>query len=144
MFDHKLYSQEIRGVTLTLVCNELKSHNNSIIYKLKSTGGGLLLSQQKYVFLWVTEVRQMCLTQWGRLAHICVGKLTNIGSNNGSSPAQRQAIIWTNAEILLIGPSGTTFSDILVKIHPFSFQKRHLKLSSVKRRTFCLGLNVLK
>ena len=44
------------------------------------------------------------LTHWGRETHICVGKLTNIGSDNGLSPARRQAIIWTNAGILLIGP----------------------------------------
>ena len=37
------------------------------------------------------------LTHWGRATHICVGKLTTIGSDNGLSPGQRQAIIWTNA-----------------------------------------------
>ena len=35
--------------------------------------------------------------------HIYVGKLTIIGSNNGLSSGRRQAIIWTNAGILLIG-----------------------------------------
>ena len=30
-------------------------------------------------------------------------KLTIIGSDNGLSPGRRQAIIWTNAGILLIG-----------------------------------------
>ena len=33
-------------------------------------------------------------------------KLTSIGSDNGSSPGRRQAIIWTNAGILLTGPLG--------------------------------------
>ena len=42
-------------------------------------------------------------THWGRVTHICVGKLTNIGSDNGLSPGRHQAIIWTNAGILLIG-----------------------------------------
>ena len=37
------------------------------------------------------------LTHWGRVAHICVSKLTIIGSDNGLSPGRRQAIIWTNA-----------------------------------------------
>ena len=41
---------------------------------------------------------------WGRVTHICVGKLTIIVSDNGLSPGRRQAIIWTNAGILLIGP----------------------------------------
>ena len=52
------------------------------------------------------------LTHWGRVTHICVGKLTIIGSDNGLSPERRQAIIWTNAGILLIGPLGTNFSEI--------------------------------
>ena len=37
------------------------------------------------------------LTHWGRVTHICVGKLTIIGSDNDLSPERRQAIIWTNA-----------------------------------------------
>ena len=44
------------------------------------------------------------LTHWGRVTHICLGNLTNIGSDNGLSPDRRHAIIWTNAPILLIGP----------------------------------------
>ena len=47
---------------------------------------------------------RMTLTHWGRATHICVGKLTIIGSDNGLSPGRSQAIIWTNAGILLIGP----------------------------------------
>ena len=49
------------------------------------------------------------LTHWGLVMHICVNKVTNIGSDNGLSPGRRQAIIWTNAGILLIGPLGQTF-----------------------------------
>ena len=36
-----------------------------------------------------------------------------IGSDNGWSPGLCQAIIWTIAGILLIGPLGTNFSEIL-------------------------------
>ena len=53
------------------------------------------------------------LTHWGWVTHICVGNLTIIGSNNALSPRRRQAIIWTSAGILLIGPLGTNFSEIL-------------------------------
>ena len=49
------------------------------------------------------------LTHWGRVTHMCVGNLTTVGSGNGLSPGRRQAIIWTNARILLIGPLGTNF-----------------------------------
>ena len=84
------------------------------------------------------------LTHWGRVTHICVGKLTIIGSDNGLMPERRQAIIWTNAGILIIGPLGTNFSEILSEIHTFSLKKMLLKMSSAKWRPFCLGLNVLK
>ena len=57
---------------------------------------------------------------------------------------RRQAITWTNVGILLIGPLGTNFSEMLIEIHTFSFKKINLKMSSGKWRPFCLGLNVLK
>ena len=84
------------------------------------------------------------LTHWGRVTHICVGKLTIIGSDNGLSPERRQAIIWTNAGILLIGPLGTNFNEILIGIQTFSLKKIRLKMSSAKCCSFRLGLNVLK
>ena len=77
------------------------------------------------------------------MTHICVSKLTIIGSDNGLSPNRRQAIIWTNAGLLLIGPLGTNFIEILIEILTFSFKKMRLKVSSAKRRPFCLGLNEL-
>ena len=83
------------------------------------------------------------LTHWGRVTHICVGNLTIIGSDNGLLPGRHQAIIWTNAGIVLIRPLGTNFSEILIGIQTFSFKKMYLKMSSVKWRPFCLGLNVL-
>ena len=83
------------------------------------------------------------LTLWGRVTHICVSKLTIIVSDNGLSPSRRQAIIWTNAWILLIEPLGTNFSEILIAIETYSFKKKHLKMLSGKCRPFCLCLNVL-
>ena len=77
------------------------------------------------------------------MTHICVSNLAIIGSDNGLSPGRRQAIIWTNAGLLLIGPLGTNFSEILIEILTFSFKKMRLKVSSAKWRPFCLGLNVL-
>ena len=74
----------------------------------------------------------MILTHWGRVTYICVGKLTIIGSNNGLPPGRRQAIIWTNAGILLIGPLGTNFNETLIEVHTFSFKKIHLNMSSGK------------
>ena len=75
------------------------------------------------------------------MTHICISKLTIIVSDNGLSPDRRQAIIWTNDGILLIGPLRTNFSEIL--IFTFSFKKFDLNMSSEKCRPFCLSLNVL-
>ena len=87
---------------------------------------------------------ELCgLTHWGRVTHICVSKQTIIGSDNGLSPSRRQAIIWTNAGILLIGTLGTNFSEIFIEIRIFSFKKMGLNVSSAKWRPFCLSLNVL-
>ena len=77
-------------------------------------------------------------------AFICVSKLNIIGSDDGLSPTRRQAIIWTNAGILLIRPLRTNFSEIFIEVYTFSFNKMHSKMSSGKWRPFCLGLNVLR
>ena len=79
-----------------------------------------LLTQLSYV--------PFALTHWGRVMHRC--KLTIIGSDKVLSPGRRQAIIWTKAGILSIGPLGTNFNEILIKIQTFSFKEMHLKMSS--------------
>ena len=56
------------------------------------------------------------------MMHLCVDKLTIIGSDNGLSPGRRQAIIW-NYNIFI--------------------QENSLKVSSVEGWPFCHGLNVL-
>ena len=53
---------------------------------------------------------------WARVTHICVSKLTIIGSDNGLLSDRRLAIIWTNAGLLFIGPLGINFSGILIEI----------------------------
>ena len=92
----------------------------------------------------ITCTCQYFLTHWGRVTHICVSKLTIIGSDNGLSPGRRQAIIWTNDGILLIRTFRTHFSEIVSEIHTFSFKKMHFKMSSGKWRPSCLGLNELR
>ena len=88
-------------------------------------------------------ISMLGLTHRGQVTHICVSRLTITGLDNGLSPGRRQAIIWTNAGILLIGPLGTNFSENLIEILTFSFTKMRLKVSA-KWRPFCLCLNVLK
>ena len=67
----------------------------------------------------------------------------SIGSDNGLSPIQHQAIIHTNAGLFLIGPLRTNFSEILIKIQTFWFEKMHLKMSSVKWQPFFPGQDEL-
>ena len=77
-------------------------------------------------------------THWIRVTHIS----NIIGSDNSLSPGRRQAIIWTNAGMLLIGPLGTNFNDILIEIHTYSSRKPILKCG-MEKLVICLGLNVL-
>ena len=63
----------------------------------------------------------------------------SIDSDNGLLPVQCQAIIWTNAGLLWIGPLGTIVSEFLMKIQNFSFMKMHPKISSAKWWPYCLG-----
>ena len=75
--------------------------------------------------------------------HICLGKLTIIGSDNSLSPGWRQVIFWTNTGILLTGPKGANFSEILIEIYIFSSKKMHLKTSAAKCRLIFPDLNML-
>ena len=80
----------------------------------------------------------MILTHWGRVMHLCVGKLTTIGWDNGLSPGRLHAIIWTNAGIL-----GTNFNEIFTKFMHFH-SKRIWKclpeLVSILSRPQCVNL----
>ena len=78
------------------------------------------------------------------MTHIFVSNLTIFDSDNGLLHGRSEAIIWSNSGILLIGPSGTIFSEILITIHTFSFKKMHLKMLSVKWHLFSLSINVLR
>ena len=80
--------------------------------------------------------------------HICIGNLTIIGSDNGLSPGRRQAIIWTNAGILLIGSLVTNFSEIFIEIHVFIhdfwtfdlvFKNVVCKMAAIFSRPLCIN-----
>ena len=57
------------------------------------------------------------------MTHIYVSKLIIIGEDNGLSPGWHQAIIFTNAGILLIQNAGTNFLEIFSEIHTFSLRE---------------------
>ena len=101
------------------------------------------LTAPGYVYRCIIEISN--LTHSVRVTHTRVSKLTITVSDNALSPNRCQAIVWTNAGILLIRTLGENFSEILSEIPEcsFSFKKMHLEMSPEKRWPFCLGLNVL-
>ena len=80
------------------------------------------------------------LIHWGQVMHIQPSLVQIITC---CLVGRRQAIICTNAGILLIGPLGTNISEMLIEILIFSFKKMHLKITSAKWWPFYLSLNVL-
>ena len=58
----------------------------------------------------------MPATRRGRVTHICATKLDHpsLAQIIGLSPVRRQAIIWTNADILWNGFYGTISIEILI------------------------------
>ena len=78
------------------------------------------------------------------MTHICVIKVTIIGSDNCLSPDRRQAIICTNAGKWLIGPQGTNFDEILIEnsyifIHENPFENVVWKMASILSRPQCVN-----
>ena len=130
---------------ITYFGNSISQIFNEILFKSMITrcSGNQTSLKMVLISIQITYCdNSMLLTNWGRVMHICVSELPIIGSDNGLSPGLRQAHIWTNAGILLIRPLGTNFCEISIEILTFS-KKMRLKVSSAKRRPFCLGLNVL-
>ena len=139
-------------IPLSYCHHQIGSMTHLPLLRVRSWNNGVCCMSFYILLAWISNLNAVhggvityhWLTHWGRVTHICVSKLTISGSDNGLSPGQRQAIIWTNDGILLIGPLGTYFSEILSGIHTFSLKKMHLKVSSGKCRPFCLGLNVIR
>ena len=78
------------------------------------------LELQTIVYKWAQiQIKELWLwlNHWGWMTHICVSKLTIIGSDNGLSPGRRQNIIWNNTGILWVRPLETNFSEILTHVH---------------------------
>ena len=117
-----------------------KFHSSLLFLRAQLTGDKLLSK----LIMAVVFFGLNGLTHWGLVTHISVSKIIIIGSDNGLSPGRRQAIIWTNDGILLIGHLRTNFGEIWIQINTFSFTKMNLKMSSGKCRPYCLGLNVLR
>ena len=128
LFDESGMTDE--KVTDRIICNimcQIIEPFCSQILLFHPTAQTLIIHLNHAIFFTSSHTAIMPSALWGRVAHICIGKLT----------------IWTNAGILLIESLGTNFSENLVATQTFSFKKMYLKISSGKWRPFCLGPNVL-
>ena len=88
------------------------------------------------------QVVRWILTHWGRVTHICISRLTITGSDNGLSPGRRQAIIWTNAGILLIGPIRNKLQwkfnrNSNIFIHENAFESVVCEMAAILSRPQC-------
>ena len=96
--------------------------NSGLVLACYGAFSGKLLHNllNKFITLW-----HYCRfkNHWDRVVHICVNKLTIIGSDNGLSPGRHQTITWTNAGLLLIEPLGKNFSETLIENFHFHSRK---------------------
>ena len=136
IFDNKrLKTQQKKGCCNTQIHTHIRSNDNVCAFRSHVK---LHVDKSNFNVISFFCNTWNALTHWGRVTHICVNKLTIIGSDNGLSPGWRQAIIWTNAGLLSIRTLGTNFSEILSEIHAFSFKKMHLKMASILFRPQCV------
>ena len=63
----------------------------------------------------------------------------SISSDDGLSPVRPQAITRTNADLLSIGPLGTNFGEIGIKMQKLLMIKMASENVSAKWRPFCPG-----
>ena len=119
----------------------------------------IFLPDVEHNLFYLLVVERFCLMHWGPkkmwvilqtfldafpwISLVCVNLLWP-SSDNGLSPFWCQAIIWTNADMLLIGPLWRNFSEIRIKVHQFLFRKMCLKMLSAKWRPLFSGLSMLK
>ena len=78
-----------------------------------------------------------------RLSDAYMHQKTIIGLENGLSPRRHQAIIWTNAGVLIIGPFGTKFQwNIYRNVYIFwqydVFENVVWKMAAILSRTQCV------
>ena len=117
---------------LTLLCcieSKQNLHSISLWHHEKDTPFALLwIHVGNHILLMDSQHNGSAISSFNLLRHICVSRLIIIGSDNGLPPGRRQAMIWTNAWILLIGPLGANYIEILLVIHIFSFKKMHFTM----------------
>ena len=112
-----------------------KCYNKLHLDDKSNTWDEILLKPSRHYLL------RMRLTHWGRATHICVSKLTVVGSDNGLSPGWRQAIIWINDGILLIRPLGLQWNlkqNWHIFIQENAFENIVCEIAAILSRSQCV------
>ena len=65
------------------------------------------------------------------MPHICVSESGQHWLKNGLSPIQRQAIIWTDAGLLSIGPLGNFSQNTKLFIHENGFENIFYEMATI-------------
>ena len=148
LFNEKLRNQRVVAIKMILQI-QIQNSKKSLLFPIQNWGIHKTSTIRNTIIAyeenWLSQ-SQYNLVNPRRPSEaytVCVGKLTIIGSENGSKPGCCQAINWTNAGKLSIGPPGTKFNEISIGIQTFPFKKMHFKMSFAKWRPFCHCLNVL-
>ena len=139
------WTQQYRNIRVFVRCTlsvcHVFMHNSMKCEKRKSVGF------QGHSLIWsriLSSVSQWIhvetLTQWGRVTHIHVNKLTIIGSDNGLSSGRHRAIIWTNTGMISIRTLETNFSAILIEVRIFTLKKMQFYMSTKWRQFFSASM----
>ena len=89
------------------------------------------------------KIVESYLTHWGWVMHILISKLTIISLDNGLSPGRRQAIIWTNVGILLIGPFQWNLNqNLYIFIQENAFENVIRKLRAILYQLQCVNKSI--
>ena len=85
----------------------------------------------------------LIMTHWGRVTHICVIKLTTIGSDNVLSPGRRKAIIWTRCWTIVKldlrkKPQWNIKRNPYILIQENAFENVVWKMSAILSRPQCV------
>ena len=89
--------------------------------------------RHREIHLWMPDLQMRCSkTHLPLVPHICVSELGQHWFRSWLVAYSAPSHYLKNAGLLSTGPSGTNFSDILIKIQDFSFTKMHLIISSAK------------
>ena len=88
------------------------------------------------------------LTHWSRVTHICVSKLTNIGSDNGLPPSRRQAIISTKCWYIVNWSLGNKFQWNLnqnqyIFIQENAFESVVCEMAAILSQPQCVKLSIM-